>query len=138
MLLWQKMTMLYLALAIGCVFWQPQIAFDSPTMLNLFDLNASNWNTTNSINYAGGVNSSIASATAQGNTQSGGVTNTAFFLIDALFSVIQFITAIFAVIFSPFIILASVAMPVEIKFFIGVPMVTMFLIGLIGFIRGTG
>lgn len=140
MLLWQKMVMLYLAIAIGCTFYNPSIIFNdqSSNMLQLYAFDNSTWNTTNTIGYSSSTAAAVFNATEQGNNPvSTSITNP-FFLIDALFSVIKFIKIIFAVIFSPFVLMAQTDMPYQIRFLFGIPLITALIIGLIGFIRGTG
>lgn len=142
MAFWQRMVLLYLAMAIGCAFWQPNIVFDNgETPLSFFNLDANNWNTTKSLSSNTDLSNSINRATQEGTNQqqvnTAGTTsfNPLNFIIDTTFAIIKFIKMLFNIIFAPFNIMVQGEFPVEVIYMLGIPIVFMMIIALFGWLK---
>jgi hypothetical protein len=131
-----KMVLIYVCIAIGCIFWQPTLVLgdskQAETVLNLFNIDMTNYQTLNNFNHS-------SSASSEG-FLSKGVPNQGatiiLTIIDGLFNVIGYLTLIFRAVFSPVIILFAGGFPVEIIYIIGVPVVVLFIISLVREVRG--
>lgn len=142
MALWQKMIMIYLAIAIGCAFWQPAIVFNNAeTPLSYFDIDSSNWNTTKTISTSSNLGTAIDRASQEGSNQqpinSGGTTsfNPINFIIDTTYAIIKFVQLLFNIIFAPIDIMVVGLFPVELIYILGVPLVLMLIISIMGWIK---
>ena len=141
----EKGLIIYLCLAIACVFWQPSIIFEGSeqgnSVLSFIGINSYNQttnepiidpvgSTSNDVNNSNSqLSTSRTSETSLGNFQ---------FIVDPIFNAFGWVNLFFKVLFSPWIIFTSPQMgnaPLPIFFIYAVPIIFITLIGIIFFIR---
>ena len=130
------MVLLYLCLAVGCVFWQPDIVLgdskQADSVLNLFNIDLNNYDDLNTLNHS--TSSETSSLLSRGVDNQG--QNILLNVVDGLLNVMGYIILLFNIVFSPIRIMVAGAFPFEIMYILGIPMVVLFILGVVRFVRG--
>lgn len=133
-----RIVLLYLCIAIGCLFWQPNIVLGSSpqanTVLSLFNIDSSNYLTLNNLNHSTSGGSQFDNVIKQGNPSS--PVTIILTIIDGLFNVMGYLILFTRMIFAPVFILTSGGMPIELVYVFGIPAVVLFIVAIVRLIRG--
>jgi hypothetical protein len=132
-----RAVLLYLCIAIGCLFWQPTLVLgnskQAETVLNMFAINTGDFTNLNNFNLDNSNN--VSSNLISQSIPNRGAT-IILTLIDGLSNAMGYIILIFRAVISPIIIMVSGGFPYQITYMIGLPLVAMFIIAIVRFIRG--
>ena len=130
------MVLIYLCIAIGCLFWQPNLVLgtgrQAETVLNMFNINNSNAMTLSNFNQSSELGQT--GLFDKGNANQG---NTIILtLIDGLGNALGWLILIFKAALSPIIIMVNGGFPIEIAYIVGLPLVVLFIVAVVRAIRG--
>lgn len=132
MALFDKIVLIYVCIAVACIFYRPDIIIGEQnegilSVLNINQINLSN------LNWSTDASSAESSLFRTG---SDAASNPIQSFIDGLLNGLEYIKIFWRAIFSPFYILFTIGIPNTLLWIIAIPLIMLMLLGIILAIRG--